>query len=401
MPDPTATPTDATPSRECTRVPVAGPWITEREVRYVADAAASDWYGQAGRYLGRFERAMADHCQRRFACALPSCTAGLHLALAAAGIGPGDEVIVPDVTWIASVAPVRYLGATAVFADMAADSWCLTAASIQACITPRTKAIIVVDLYGQMPDMDEIVALAAQHGITLIEDSAEAVGATYKGQPAGSFGRASCFSFHGSKTVTTGEGGMLLTDDKAFFDRVMVLRDHGRLPGDRYFFNSEVAYKYKMSPVQAALGLAQIERIGEIIARKREIFAWYQRGLAGVPKLVLNPALPHVKAGYWMVTAVWNAGLKIDRRAMMAALDARGIDSRPFFHPLSSIPAFVGDAQAQAAAQRNAVSYDVASRGINLPSALSLTEEQVSRVCGAFAEAMMELREPGPAEQAR
>jgi len=211
-------------------VPVAGPWITEREVRYVADAAASDWYGQAGRYLGRFERAMADHCQRRFACALPSCTAGLHLALAAAGIGPGDEVIVPDVTWIASVAPVRYLGATAVMADMAADSWCLTAASIQACITPRTKAIIVVDLYGQMPDMDEIVALAAQHGITLIEDSAEAVGATYKGQPAGSFGRASCFSFHGSKTVTTGEGGMLLTDDKAFFDRVMVLRDHGGCP---------------------------------------------------------------------------------------------------------------------------------------------------------------------------
>jgi perosamine synthetase len=373
------------------RIPVAGPWITEREQRYVADAAAGDWYADAGRYTGRFERAMAEHCARRYACALPSCTSALHLSLAALGVGPGDEVIVPDVTWIASAAPVQYVGATAVFADIDPDSWCVSAQTVEACITPRTRALIVVDLYGQMPGFDELLALCARRGIAVIEDSAEAVGAMYNGRPAGSFGLASCFSFHGSKTITTGEGGMLLTDDRAFFDRVLVLRDHGRLPGDRYFFNSEVAFKYKMSSVQAALGLAQIERVGEIIARKREIFEWYRQGLSHLPGVRLNPHTPGVQPGYWMVSPVWGEGVGVHKRDMMTALESIGIDTRPFFHPLSTIPAYQAGAQAAAARARNTVGASISSRAINLPSALCLTRPQVQRVCEGFTRCLDQL----------
>lgn len=372
------------------RIPVAGPWITERETRYVADAAAGDWYADAGRYIGRFERAMAEHCGREYACSLPSCTSGLHLSLAALGIGPGDEVIVPDVTWIATAAPVQYVGATPVFADMDRESWCVSAATINDCITDRTKAVIVVDLYGQMPDFDPIIELCRQRNVAVIEDSAEAVGATYKGKSAGSFGLVSCFSFHGSKTITTGEGGMLLTSDKSFFDRVMVLRDHGRLPGDRFFYNSEVAFKYKMSSVQAALGLAQIERVGEIIARKREIFDQYRAALGQLGGVRLNPELAGVRAGYWMVTPVWSAGLGIEKRAIMAALESRGIDTRPFFHPLSTIPAYFDTPQAAVARERNSVGHDVAACGINLPSALSLTSAQIAHIASAFAQTLTE-----------
>lgn len=389
------------------RIPVAGPWITERETRYVADAASGDWYADAGRYLGRFERAMAAHCQRQFSCALPSCTSGLHLALAALGVGPGDEVIVPDVTWIASSAPVSYVGATPVFADIDRDSWGLSASTIEACITPRTKAVIVVDLYGQMPDFAPILALAKSRGFAVIEDSAEACGATYNGRPAGSFGDVSTFSFHGSKTITTGEGGMLLTDDRALFERVMVLRDHGRLPGDRFFFNNEVGFKYKMSSVQAALGLAQIERVDEILARKREIFSWYRAALFGQGRagpldgVVLNPDCPGVNPAYWMVSPVWPASWGIEKRAVMAALEARGIDTRPFFHPLSSIPAYRDTPQAQAARERNRVSYAIGPHGVNLPSALSLTRAQVDRVCGAFVEVIGQLRAASNASGSR
>lgn len=377
------------------RIPVAGPWITERETRYVADAAQGDWYAQANRYIGRFERAMAAHCRRDLAAALPSCTSGLHLALAALGIGPGDQVIVPDVTWIASAAPIHYVGAETVMADIDPRSWCLSAATIEPCISPRTRAVIVVDLYGQMPDFDPILDLCARRGIAVIEDSAEACGATYYGRPAGSFGAFSAFSFHGSKTITTGEGGMLLSGDKALFDRAMVLRDHGRLPGDRFFFNSEVAFKYKMSSVQAALGLAQIERVDEILARKREIFSWYRQAFdrtPGLEDITLNPDCPGVEAAYWMVSPVWPAEWGLSKRDVMAFLDQRGIDSRPFFHPLSSIPAYRDTPQAAAARARNTVSYRIGPNGVNLPSALCLTRQQVERVCEVFAEAITALR---------
>jgi len=364
-----------------TVIPISGPWITDKEIEYVTDAVTNAWYENHAVYHERFERAFAAYLGVRHAVSLPSCTSGLHLALAALGIGPGDEVIVPDVTWIATSAPVRYVGAEVVFADIDRSSWCLAADAFEAVITPRTRAVIVVDLYGNLPDMAAIREVASRRGIAVIEDAAEAHGSEQLGRKAGAFGDVGVFSFHGSKTMTTGEGGMLVTDNTELFERVLTLRDHGRAPGDRQFFNREVAFKYKMSSMQAALGLAQLERIEELVARKRQIFEWYREGLAEL-EIPLNAEAAGTKNTYWMVTAILTRfGAKKDR--WMELLRDRGIDSRPFFHPLSSIPAYANTPQANAAARRNVVSYELGPWGINLPSGLRLDEATVLRVCEA------------------
>ena len=220
------------------RIPIAGPWITEKEIAYVADAAATAWYGNANSFQDRFERAFAAYLGARHAVCLPSCTSAIHLALAALGVGPGDEVIVPESTWIASAAPITYVGATPVFADVDAQTWCLAAESFEACVTPHTRAVIPVDLYGNMPDMDAINAVAKRHRIDVIEDAAEAIGSEYHGRRAGSCGDVGVFSFHGTKTLTTGEGGMLVTNRDDVVQRVRVLRDHGRQPGGFQFFST-------------------------------------------------------------------------------------------------------------------------------------------------------------------
>jgi perosamine synthetase len=366
------------------RIPVSGPWITNKEVEYVADAAANAWYANANVYNERFERAFAARLGVRHAVSLPSCTSAIHLSLLALGIGPGDEVVVPDLTWIASVAPVCYVGATPVFADVDPASWCLSASSFDAVITPRTKAVIVVDLYGNMPDMSAIRAVAKQHGIAVIEDAAEAIGSRYDGTPSGSLGDTGVFSFHGSKTLTTGEGGMLVTDRSDIASRVLVLRDHGRPPGDTMFMNSEVAYKYKMSALQAALGLAQLERLDELVERKRAIFSWYRERLGTTTGVVLNSEAPNVFNTYWMVTAVLDPAYRLDKAGLKDALAKRGIDSRPMFSPLSSLPAFSRHPSSAVAAKRNVVSYAVGPYGTNLPSALQLDRETVNTVCDAL-----------------
>jgi perosamine synthetase len=362
------------------RIPVAGPWITDREVEYAADAARSAWYSRAGEYPARFEAAMADYVGVKHAVALPHCTAAIHLALLALGVGPGDEVIVPDATWIASAAPVTYVGARTVFADVSADTWCLDPESMRACITPRTKAVIPVDLYGCMPDMAAILAVAAEHDLAVIEDAAEAVGSTYRDERAGSFGQVGVFSFHGSKTLVTGEGGMLVTDRDDIRDRVLFLRDHGRPPGDRTFYNTEVAYKYRMSALQAAVGLAQAERLDELVERKREIFGWYRQVLDGLDGVQLNPEPAGTRCSYWMTTVVLDPHFGLDTRQLMALFDERGIDTRPFFFPLSALPAYAGRPEAQSARQRNRVSYALSRCAVNLPSAFSVTQPQVERV---------------------
>ena len=366
------------------RIPVAGPSITQKEIDYVTDAVANAWYGNANMYHDRFEKAFADYLGVTFAVALPSCTAAIHLSLLALGVGAGDEVIVPDATWIASAAPITYVGATPVFADIAAQTWCLSPASFEECITPKTKAVIPVDIYGNMPDMDEIIEIASRHDIPVIEDAAEAAGAEYKGRRAGSFGDIGVFSFHGSKTLTTGEGGMLVTDREDLYRRVLFLRDHGRKPGDSLFWNAEVAYKYKMSSMQAALGLAQLERIDELMARKREMFGWYRDELSDIEGLTLNPQAPTTRNAYWMITAVLNPALGIEKDYLQRELSDRNIDSRPFFHPLSSIPAYQHSDQARLARERNHVSYEICPYGINLPSALNLTRSQVAYVSDAL-----------------
>jgi perosamine synthetase len=366
------------------KIPVAGPWITEKEIQYVTDAVTNAWYGNANMYHERFEKAFAEYIGLKYAMALPSCTSAIHLSLLALGIRDGDEVIVPDCTWIASAAPVSYVGATTVFADIDPETWCISADSFEECITPRTKAVIPVDLYGGMPNMDALRHVAHKHGIAIVEDAAEAIGSEYKGRRAGSFGETGVFSFHGSKTLTTGEGGMLLTDREDIYQRAAALRDHGRHPGSVMFWNTEVAYKYKMSSMQAALGLAQLERIDDLIRRKREQFEWYKKELENVDGITLNAEPNETFNAYWMVTVVLDPKLGLNKTQLMERLGHQGIDTRPFFHPLSSIPAYEDSEQAHLARKRNKTAYEISPFAINLPSALNLGHDEIKFVCNAI-----------------
>jgi perosamine synthetase len=363
------------------KIPVSGPWITEKEVRYVADAAANAWYSKANSYNERFERSFAEYLDVEYAISLPSCTSAIHLSLLALGVGPGDEVIVPDITWIATAAPVSYVGATPVFADIDQDTWCLSAESFKNNITPKTKAVIPVDLYGGSADWDGILSISKDHNVRVIEDAAEAIGTEYKGRKAGSFGDTGVFSFHGSKTLTTGEGGMLVCTSEEIYRRVLFLRDHGRNPGDKMFYNTEIAYKYKMSSMQAALGVAQLERINELIEKKRQIFDLYKKELSGVEGLRLNYEAEEVKNSYWMITIILDKELGINKDQLMDMMSERNIDCRPFFHPLSSLPAYAYLKRADKAHFQNPTSYLISPYGINLPSGLNMTKEKVRYVC--------------------
>jgi perosamine synthetase len=363
-------------------IPIAGPWITEREVEAVAAAARGSWFENSRTESAAFQDEFAAATGRDHAIALPSCTSALHLSLLALDVGPGDEVVVPEATWVGSAAPITYVGATPIFADVEPDSWCASVESVRSVLTPRTKAIILVDLYGGFPAMEEFEALAAEHGIALIEDAAEAVGGRHAGRPAGAFGQISAFSFHGSKTLTTGEGGMVLCDDDALHRRMLFLHDQGRFPGDFTFRTVEIGWKYKMSELQAALGRVQLDRLDELIEHKRRIFGWYEERLVGTG-IGLNVERDHERATFWMVTAVFEESSGITPDLVRETLAAASIATRPFFPPLSSLPAFVGSPDVERASGANPVSYDLARRSINLPSALTLTEADVDRVCEA------------------
>ncbi len=363
-------------------IPIAGPWITEREVEAVAGAARNSWYENSSVESRAFEDEFSAAVGRRHAIVLPSCTSALHLCMLALGLGPGDEVIVPEATWVGTAAPVTYVGATPIFADVEPDTWCASVESVRSVLTPRTKAIVLVDLYGGYPDMAAFEALADEHGIPLIEDAAQVAGGSHAGRAAGSFGQLSTFSFHGSKTLTTGEGGMVLCDDDALHERMRFLHDQGRHPGDFSFRTVEIGWKYKMSELQAAIGRIQLDRIEELIGRKRQIFGWYQERLGDTVEL--NFERPGDRNTFWMVTAVFDEATGLTPDVVREALAADMIATRPFFPPLSSLPAFATSPDVARASRDNPVSYDVAARAINLPSALTLTEADVDRVCTAL-----------------
>ncbi|MBV6761366.1 MULTISPECIES: DegT/DnrJ/EryC1/StrS family aminotransferase [Rhodococcus] len=366
--------------REPDRIPVAGPWVTDLEVQYVAEAAANDWYTHAGESVGRFETEFAGYLGTGSASAVPHCTSALHLAMLALDVGPGDEVIVPESTWVATAAPITYVGATPVFADIDADTWCLSTESLARCVSTRTAAVVTVDLYGGIPDMAAVRSVAGR--IPIIEDAAQAIGGKLHGRFAGTLGDIGTFSFHGTKTLTTGEGGMVVTDRGDLAERIQRLRDHGRTPSDhRYFTTEELAYKYRMSSLQAAFGRAQLSRIDELLDKKRQIFEWYEERLADVPGVDLNHRRDGLTNTFWMVTAVVDSDYRLTARRLMELFDLHSVDTRPFLPPLSSLPAFARYQTAVTAARRNKTAYDIAARSINLPSALMLTEEQVDRVC--------------------
>jgi perosamine synthetase len=356
---------------------MAGPWIAETELKIVLNACKDGWYGKnAYYYVEAFENAFAKYHSRRFGLMTPNCTTALHLLLAGLGIGPGDEVIVPECTWIGSSACITYQNAYTIFADIDPVHWCVTPESIQKKITPKTKAVIVVDLYGNMPDWDGITKICKEKGIHLIEDAAEAVGSIYKGTRAGKFGVGSTFSFHRTKTITTGEGGMLLLDEPKLYERCKFLRDHGRAPGT--YYNTEVTFKYMPFNIQAALGYAQLLRIDELVDKKRWIWKGYLERLKNVPDILMNPEPPGTINGAWATALIFGKSHKMTREKALDFLPKEGVPTRPFFYPLSSLPAYPGRrSQGQ---KENPVAYDVSSRGVNLPCALDLTEEDLDVV---------------------
>lgn len=370
---------------ESNNIYLSGPSITQKEIDYVTDAVTNSWYGKADKYNKLFEKSFADYLGVKYAIALPSCTSAIHLALLATRIGKGDEVIVPDVTWIGSSAPITYVGANPVFCDIDENTWCISVDSLENYINSNTKAVIPVDLYGNIPDMDKIYDIANDHDIVIIEDAAEAIGSEYKNRKAGSLGDIGVFSFHASKTLVTGEGGMLTTNDKNVYDRCLLLRNHGRaIEKSKLFWNIEIAYKYRMSDIQAALGLAQLERIDELVSRKRQIFRWYRDELddlikSGIIKMNYEPS--YIKNTYWMVTIVINSKLNINKEIIIELMKNKNIDCRPFFYPLSMIPAYSHLENIEKYRQNNIISYDISSRGINLPSGMNMDKEKVIYVC--------------------
>src|SRR2546428_3196576 len=355
------------------RIYYTKPSITELEIRYATDAAANGWGERCYDYIRRFEASFREHLGVNYAIATSSCTGAMHMGLAALGIRTGDEVIVADINWIASVAPVTYLGATPVLVDILPDTWCLDPNKVEAAITPRTKAIIAVHLYGNLCDMDALLTIGAEHGIPIIEDAAEAIGSKWHGRRAGSIGIFGTFSFHGTKTATTGEGGMCVANDSELYELVLTLSNHGRVRGERrQFWPERVGFKYRLSNLQAAIGCAQMERIDELIAGKRRVFEFYASTLDGLP-LRMNPEPAGTINGYWMPTFVVDAAVRFDRGALLTAFAAEEIDGRVFFWPLSTLPMFERK-------PANNVSYSLHDRAVNLPSYHDLTENEMQHV---------------------
>ena len=354
--------------------PIAEPDIGDLELEYVTDAVRSGWVSSLGRYVEQFERSFADFCRTRHAVSTANGTVALHLALAALGIGPGDEVIVPTLTFIATASAVIYAGARPVFVDSDPQTWCLDSAAVARAITPRTRAIIPVHLYGHPADMDPLLAAASRHNLLVIEDAAESHGALYKGRMTGGLGNAGVFSFYGNKLITSGEGGMLVTNDSALAERANFLHDHAMRPETRYY-HSQIGFNYRITNLQAALGLAQLRRAPELIARKRRIMNWYRELLGDREDLKLNPSMAWAESSFWMVCAILPR--RLDPASMMTALRADGIDSRPFFKPLHTLPPL----RKYDTGGQFPIAEDLSHRGLSLPCGVKLVREDVEFIC--------------------
>ncbi|MHB8468731.1 MAG: DegT/DnrJ/EryC1/StrS family aminotransferase [Gaiellaceae bacterium] len=360
-------------------IPVAEPVLGEAEAAAVADAVLSGWISSLGEQVTRFEERLADICGVRHAVSVCNGTAALHLALLVAGVGPEDEVIVPAMTFIATANAVRYVGAEPVFADCDRDHWCLTPAEVERLVTPRTRAIVPVHLYGHPADVDAIRALADDRGIAVIEDAAEAIGATQRGRPVGSLANVGIFSFYGNKLITTGEGGALTTDDPELARRATALRDHA-MDHERRYWHDVVGFNYRLTNLQAALGVVQLGRLDEFLACKRAIASRYAEGLRQLLGLTFQAEAEWAGSSKWMTTILVEESFPLDRDALGRRLGELGIDTRPAFVPLHLLPPYRSDVSLP-------VSERIGRTGLTLPSAASLSDEDQSAVVEAITDA--------------
>lgn len=362
-----------------TRIFYTKPSITDLEKKYAADAVDTGWGAKCYDYINRFEALFADYLGVKYAIATSSCTGALQMGLAALGVGKGDEVILADTNWIATAAPIVHLGAEPIFVDILPDTWCLDPAQVEARITPRTKAIVATHIYGNLCDMDALLSISERYKIAVIEDAAEAIGSSIRDRKAGSMGLFGTFSFHGTKTVTTGEGGMFVTNDAELFEKVLTLSNHGRARGQtRQFWPDVIGFKFKMSNVQAAIGCGQIERIEELVGRKREILSLYKDKLSTLPDVFLNPEHTETINGAWMPTVVLSERLGISTKNLQEAFQKADVDARVFFHPLSSLPMF--EKHYDNANLYNLNAWSIPQRAINLPSYHDMSSDDIDRV---------------------
>lgn len=367
-------------------IPVNEPLIAKNAQKYVLNCIKTVWISSAGEYIQKFEHKFADFLGVRYATTTTNGTASLHLSLAALGIKKGDEVIIPDLTIISCALAVVYTGATPVLVDVDKETGNIDPAKIEEKITKRTKAIMAVHLYGNPADMDPILRLAKKYRLTVIEDAAEAHGAEYKGKKVGSIGDIGCFSFYGNKIVTTGEGGMLVTNNKKIYEKAKLLKDLAHSP-KRRFLHNEIGFNYRMTNLQAALGLAQLEEIENYIQKKRRMAMLYSKGLADVPDIELPKEYSWQKSVYWMYTLKVKKQSRIAKDEVRRRLASLGVDTRDFFYPLHQQPAL--RALGLFKTERYPVSTDLSKRGFYIPSGLALTDRQIQTVIKAIRKALI------------
>ncbi len=356
-------------------IPVYRPSLYGNEKAYVADCLDSNWISSHGKYVSQFESMFASYLGVDYATTVSNGTVAIHLALQTLGIGPGDEVIVPTFTYIASVNAISYVGATPVFVDSLEDTWNLNPDLIAEKITTRTKAVLAVHLYGAPCDMEEISRICKKHNLFLVEDVAEAFGSKCGDKYAGSFGNLSTFSFFGNKTITTGEGGMVVSNNKHLIERASYLKSQAVSPS-REYWHDEIGFNFRMTNICAAIGVAQLEHADHIISKKRDLAFWYQSELQAT-ELVFQTDRPDTLNSYWMVSFLakdWN-----ERDRIREHLKAKGVDTRPLFHPAHTMPVFQ-------TGESYPIAESLSSRGLNLPSYPDLSREQVTYICSIIKE---------------
>lgn len=370
----------------------AGALIGQDDIDMVVDALHNMNGPNKYYYVEQFEKEFAKYHHRTFALMTTNCTSAIHLFLSAMGIGPGDFIAVPDLTWIGSVAGISWLNADLWFCDIGRKDWCIDPGVVERLIVScdgyparRPKAIIAVNLYGNVADWDSLQYVSDKYNIPLIEDAAESIGSLYKGKRSGSFGEASVFSFHRTKTVTTGEGGMLLLDDERLYKKCQMLRDQGRKPDTKSYMNEVVGYKYVPSNMSAALGLSQFRKLKQLVQLKRRQMWYYRAGLLH-PDLQWNDDSGDTYNSAWITALVFGDLYGITKKRALAHFESKNIPCRPFFYPLSSLPAYVSYGGESMWQRQNPIAYDISNRGINLPGSLEMTTKEQDVVLEAARE---------------